>query len=67
MMLEEGIFDRYKPEVIFGLHVGNGPHGYIGVASGPAMAAATYRLKLREYKLMAQDRGLSIQLWQLLN
>ena len=44
MMLEEGIFDRYKPEAIFGLHVGNGPHGYIGVASGPAMAAAsTYR------------------------
>ena len=26
MMLEEGIFERYKPEVIFGLHVGNGPH-----------------------------------------
>ena len=48
MMLEEGIFDRYKPEVIFGLHVGNGPHGYIGVASGPAMAAAsTYRIKIK--------------------
>ena len=48
MMLEEGIFDRYKPEAIFGLHVGNGPHGYIGVASGPAMAAAgTYRIKIK--------------------
>ena len=48
MMLEEGIFDRYKPEVIFGLHVGNGPHGYVGVASGPAMAAAsTYRIKIK--------------------
>ena len=48
MMLEEGIFDIYDPEVIFGLHVGNGPHGYIGVASGPAMAAAsTYRIKIK--------------------
>jgi amidohydrolase len=48
MMLEEGIFDKYKPEAIFGLHVGNGPHGYIGVASGPAMAAAgTYRIKIK--------------------
>ena len=48
MMLEEGIFDRYQPEVIFGLHVGNGPNGYIGVTSGPAMAAAgTYRIKIK--------------------
>ena len=48
MMLEEGIFEKYNPEVIFGLHVGNGPHGYIGVASGPAMAAAsTYRIKIK--------------------
>ena len=48
MMLEEGIFDRYKPEAIFGLHVGNGPNGYIGVTSGPAMAAAgTYRIKIK--------------------
>ena len=48
MMLEEGIFEKYNPEVIFGVHVGNGPHGYIGVASGPAMAAAsTYRIKIK--------------------
>src|SRR6056300_1100948 len=48
MMLEEGLFEKYKPEAIFGLHVGNGPHGYIGVASGPAMAAAgTYRIKIK--------------------
>ena len=48
MMLEEGIFETYNPEVIFGLHVGNGPHGYIGVSSGPAMAAAsTYRIKIK--------------------
>jgi len=48
MMLEEGIFETYNPEVIFGLHVGNGPHGYIGISSGPAMAAAgTYRIKIK--------------------
>lgn len=41
MMLEEGLFEKYKPEVIFGLHVSNGPHGYIGFAPGPAMAAAS--------------------------
>jgi amidohydrolase len=41
MMLEEGIFKKYNPEVIFGLHVSNGPHGYVGFAPGPAMAAAS--------------------------
>ena len=41
MMLEEGIFDKYDPEVIFGLHVSNAPHGYVGFAPGPAMAAAS--------------------------
>ena len=43
MMLEEGIFERYNPEVIFGLHVSNAPHGYVGFAPGPAMAAASAR------------------------
>ena len=48
MMLEEGLFEKYDPEVIFGLHVGNGPHGYVSVVSGPAMAAAsTYRIKVK--------------------
>ena len=48
MMLEEGIFTRYNPEVIFGLHVGNGPHGYVGLTPGPAMAAASaYRIKIK--------------------
>lgn len=48
MMLEEGIFERYNPEVIFGLHVGNGPHGYVGLTPGPAMAAASaYRIKIK--------------------
>lgn len=41
MMLEEGIFEKYNPEVIFGLHVSNGPHGYVGFAPGPAMDAAS--------------------------
>ena len=41
MMLEEGIYERYNPEVIFGLHVSNAPHGYVGFAPGPAMAAAS--------------------------
>ena len=41
MMLEEGICERYNPEVIFGLHVSNAPHGYVGFAPGPAMAAAS--------------------------
>ena len=48
MMLEEGIFDKYNPEVIFGLHVGNGPHGYVGLTPGPAMAAASaYRIIIK--------------------
>ena len=48
MMLEEGIFDKYNPEVIFGLHVGNGPHGYVGLTPGPAMAAASaYRITIK--------------------
>ena len=44
-MLAEGIFDRYNPEVIFGLHVTNSRHGHLGVLPGPAMAAASsYRI-----------------------
>ncbi len=48
MMLAEGIFDRYNPEVIFGLHVTNIPNGILSVTPGPAMAAAsTYRIKIK--------------------
>lgn len=48
MMLAEGIFDRYNPEVIFGLHVTNIPNGVLSVMPGPAMAAAsTYRIKIK--------------------
>ena len=47
MMLAEGIFDRYKPDVIFGLHVTNSLHGHIGVVPGPAMAASSsYRITI---------------------
>ena len=37
LMLAEGIFERYKPEVIFGLHVTNSRHGYLGVLPGPCL------------------------------
>jgi len=48
MMLEEGIFEKYNPEVIFGLHVTNIPNGVLLVKSGPAMAAASsYRIKIK--------------------
>jgi amidohydrolase len=48
MMLEEGLFETYQPEVIFGMHVGNGPHGYVFVKSGPAMAAASaYEINIK--------------------
>ena len=39
LMLKEGIWDEEKPEVIFGLHVSNAPHGLISYREGPAMAA----------------------------
>ena len=48
MMLAEGIFERYKPDVIFGLHVTNSRHGHLGVLPGPAMAAASsYRITIK--------------------
>lgn len=41
LMLKEGIFKRYKPEVAFGLHITSGlPSGAIGYRSGPAMASS---------------------------
>lgn len=40
LMLAEGIFKDYKPEVAFGIHVtSNIPSGILGYHSGPAMAA----------------------------
>ena len=40
LMLKEGLFEKYKPEVVFGMHVGlNMQGGRIAVRSGPAMAA----------------------------
>tara|TARA_B100000965_G_scaffold279124_1_gene236953 strand:- start:63 stop:1370 length:1308 start_codon:yes stop_codon:yes gene_type:complete len=48
MMLQEGIFERYNPAVIFGLHVTNIPNGVLSVKSGPAMAAASaYRITIK--------------------
>jgi amidohydrolase len=41
LMLKEGIFDKFKPEAVFGLHVTSQMSvGEIGYRSGPAMAAA---------------------------
>lgn len=40
LMLKQGLFDEYKPEVVFGLHVVSSmPAGVIGLRSGPFMAA----------------------------
>ena len=48
MMLAEGLFERYSPEVIFGMHVANAPHGYVFLKPGPAMAASSaYRIKIK--------------------
>jgi len=40
LMIKEGIWQDKKPDVIFGLHVSNSPHGLIAYREGPAMAAA---------------------------
>ncbi|WP_444942972.1 M20 family metallopeptidase [Microbulbifer sp. ZKSA006] len=41
LMLKEGIFEKYKPDVAFGQHVTSSlPTGVIGYRSGPFMAAA---------------------------
>jgi len=41
LMLKEGLFERYKPDVAFGQHVVSTlPAGVIGYRSGPAMASA---------------------------
>ena len=40
MMLSEGIFKQYKPEVAFGIHITSSiPSGVLGYHPGPAMAA----------------------------
>ena len=41
LMLKEGIFEKYQPEVAFGLHITSGLHtGKIGYRSGPFMASS---------------------------
>jgi len=49
VMLDEGIFDLAKPEVVFGLHVWSAlPAGTIGYRSGPFMAASDrYRILVK--------------------
>lgn len=42
LMLEEGVFDRWKPSAVFGLHTFSEMEvGKVGFTPGPAMAAAT--------------------------
>ncbi|XQW85297.1 M20 family metallopeptidase [Thalassotalea piscium] len=41
LMLKQGIFKKYKPDVAFGLHIVSSlPSGYLGYRSGPFMASA---------------------------
>lgn len=41
LMIKEGLFDKVKPEAVFGLHVAAAiPSGVIGYRSGPFMAGA---------------------------
>ncbi len=49
LMLKEGLFDRLKPEAIFGLHVTSSmPTGVAGFRVGPSMAAVdTFYLTVR--------------------
>jgi len=40
LMLEEGIFEKTKPDAVFGLHVMPGASGAISYRSGPALASS---------------------------
>ncbi|HRN62541.1 MAG TPA: amidohydrolase [Luteimonas sp.] len=41
LMLREGMFERFRPDAVFGLHVGSGLNAnQIGVRAGPIMAAS---------------------------
>ncbi|SDJ99272.1 amidohydrolase [Microbulbifer yueqingensis] len=51
LMLEEGLFRKYKPEVAFGQHVtSNLPVGVIGYRSGPLMASSD------KFRIMVKGR-----------
>ena len=43
LMLDEGVFERFKPEAVFGLHMWSALNvGQIGYRSGPFMAASDF-------------------------
>ena len=48
LMLKEGLFAQYKPEAVFGMHVGiSQPGGKLAVRSGPMLAAVdSFKLKV---------------------
>jgi amidohydrolase len=51
LMLKEGVFDRYKPEAAFALHVtSNMRAGQIGYRGGPLMAASDF------YRIVVQGK-----------
>lgn len=49
LMLAEGLFEQYKPDAVFGMHVGlNTPHATIALRRGPLMAAVdTLRITVK--------------------
>ncbi len=49
LMLAEGLFEQYKPDAVFGMHIGlNTPHATIALRRGPLMAAVdTLRITVK--------------------
>ncbi|MBS0365843.1 MAG: amidohydrolase [Proteobacteria bacterium] len=49
LMLKEGLFERYRPQAVFGMHVWSGMNvGEIGYRAGPLLAAAdTFTLRVQ--------------------
>ncbi len=48
-MLKEGVFDKYQPQAVFGLHMWAALHtGQIGLRAGPFMAASdSWRIEVQ--------------------
>ena len=47
LMLEEGVFEKTKPDAVFGMHVMPGPSGEVSYRSGPTLASSdTLNLKI---------------------
>jgi amidohydrolase len=47
LMLEEGVFEKMKPDAVFGMHVMPGPSGEVSYRSGPTLASSdTLNIKI---------------------